>query len=311
MEPALPSRVTDPEAQSSGPTLQHLVQSAAARLERAGLSPADAAFDAGLLARAVLGWDRATLLVRAPAPPPPGFEEKYEALVARRERREPAAQLLGYREFWGRPFEVTRDVLVPRPETELIVESALERLRQHAPDSPRIVDVGTGSGCLAITLALEAGLPVTATDISEAALQVARRNAIRLGAPQVTFVRAHLLEGLAPGFDLIVANPPYVRETDRQALSPEVRDYEPETALFGGEDGLAIVRELLDVAPRYLRPHGHLLMEFGAGQDDVIRSLVAARPQLRLEAIREDLQGIDRMAIIRCRNQGQAGAIGF
>lgn len=280
-------------------TLQGLLQAAAARLERAGLSAREAAFDAGLLARAVLGWDRAMLLTRAPAPPPPGFAEEYDALVARRERREPAAQVLGVREFWGRPFEVTRDVLVPRPETELIVEAALEFLQAHgAGATPRIADVGTGSGCLAITLALEARVPVVATDISGAALQVARRNAGRLGASGVAFVRTDLIEGIAPGLDVIVSNPPYVRELDRVALSPEVRDYEPDAALFGGADGLDVVRALLDAAPSYLTPRGRLFMEFGAGQDDRVTELIAARPRLRLEDVRADVQGIPRMAII-------------
>jgi release factor glutamine methyltransferase len=286
---------------SSGETsLQSLLQSAAARLERAGLSSTDALFDAGLLARAVLGWDRATLLTRAPSAAPPGFADAYEALVARRERREPAAQVLGFREFWGRAFEVTRDVLVPRQETEVIVEAALPFVMDFLTrGTPRIADVGTGSGCLAVTLALETHLPVVATDISGAALAVARRNAHRLDAGGVSFVRTSLLDGLAPGFDVIVSNPPYVRETDRRALSPEVREYEPAAALFGGADGLQVVRALLDVIPRQLAPGGRLFMEFGAGQDDRVQSLIEARPALRLEEVRNDLQGIPRMVIIQ------------
>ena len=280
-------------------TIQGLIHAAAARLERAGLSASDAVFDAGLLARAVLGWDRATLLARAPASPPPGFAERYEALVARRERREPAAQVLGFREFWGRPFEVTRDVLVPRPETELIVEATLAFVNgARANGTPRIVDVGTGTGCLAITISLEAGLPVVATDISKPALQVAHRNAHRLNAGDIDFVCTNLLDGLAPGFDAIVSNPPYVRTADRRALSPEVREYEPAEALFGGPDGLDVVRALLDAVPDYLARHGRLFMEFGAGQDDRVVELLAERPRLRLDELREDLQGIPRMAMI-------------
>ena len=280
-------------------TIQSLIHAAAARLERAGLSASDAMFDAGLLARAVLGWDRATMLTRAPASPPPGFAEAYETLVARRERREPAAQVLGFREFWGRPFEVTRDVLVPRPETELIVEATLAFVNgARANGTPRIVDVGTGTGCLAITLSLEAGVPVVATDISGPALQVARRNAHRLDAGDIHFVRTNLLDGLVPGFDAIVSNPPYVRTADRLALSPEVREYEPEEALFGGPDGLDIVRALLDAVPDYLARDGRLFMEFGAGQDDRVVELFAERPRLRLDELREDLQGIPRMAIV-------------
>lgn len=281
--------------------LRLYLSEAAARLRQAGLTPRDAAFDAEFLARAVLGWDRATMLARVDEPPPGEFAEHYERLVARRERREPAAQVIGYREFWGRDFQVTRDVLVPRPETELIVETALAL--QSGATPARVVDVGTGTGCLAISLALEwPGSSIVATDVSEAALHVARSNAERHGvARQVHFVRASVLTALAPGFDLIVANPPYVRSGDRSALGPEVRDYEPAEALFGGEDGLEIVRALLDQAADRLAPRGRLLMEFGAGQDDRVVELVRERRRLILDEVRNDFAGIPRMAVVSRR----------
>jgi release factor glutamine methyltransferase len=278
--------------------LSAAIGAAAARLERAGLPGRDAAFDARLLARAVLDWDAATLLARASEPPPPGFLPRYDELIARRERREPAAQVVGFREFWGRPFEVTRDVLVPRPETELIVESVLPFLAGRVTSSgARIVDVGTGSGCVAITLALEARRPVIATDISAAALRVAARNTARLHA-DVALVRTNLLEGFCSGFDIITANLPYVRSGDRRALSPEVREYEPAEALFGGADGLDLVRALLDCTPDYLARDGRLFLECGAGQDDRVAALVAERRALTLHDVRADLQGIPRMAIV-------------
>ena len=288
-------------AHASSDTIRAHIEAAAARLRTAGLPPNDAAFDADLLARSVLRWDRADLVARAHEPPPPGFAVEYDALVARRADREPAAQVIGRREFWARDFEVTRDVLVPRPETELIVEAALDLHRTTPPR--RVVDVGTGSGCLAVTLALEwPDADMTATDISEAALHVAARNAARHGVDgRIRFVRTSVLAGLPSGFDLIVANPPYVRSGDRPALSREVRDYEPAEALFGGEDGLDVVRTLLDQSADALGPGGHLLMEFGAGQDDQVTSLVEARPRLNLDRILADLSGIPRTAVVSRR----------
>jgi release factor glutamine methyltransferase len=282
-------------------TIAARIRRAATRLRDAGLGPRDAVFDAELLARSVLGWGRAELLTRAEEPTSEDFTARYEALIARRERREPAAQVLGQREFWGRDFAVTRDVLVPRPESELIVETALEL---HAASIPRrLVDVGTGSGCLAVSLALEwPAVQVLATDVSEKALRVAARNAVRHGvADQIQFVRTDLLTGLAPGLELVVANPPYVRSSDRPALSPEVRDYEPAEALFGGADGLDIVRALLDQASRALKCGGRLVMEFGAGQDDDVTALVTRCPALELETIRCDLQAIPRVAVVARR----------
>jgi release factor glutamine methyltransferase len=287
------------------PTIRAHVATATERLRMAGLSSRDAAFDAELLARTVLEWDRAAMLTRAHEQPPTDFSARYDALIARREQHEPAAQVLGHREFWGREFEVTRDVLVPRPETELIVETAVRLFQDGAaPPRPfRVVDVGTGSGCLAVSLALEWPLAeIVATDVSEAALRVASRNAAHHGVEnRIRFVRTSVLKGLTPGFDLIVTNPPYVRSGDRPALSPEVRDYEPAEALFGGADGLDVIRTLLDEAPAALASNGRVLMEFGAGQDEAIVRLVHDRPPLRLEDIRPDLCGIPRMAVISRR----------
>src|SRR4051812_112266 len=298
-------------------TLHDRVRAARERLAGAGLADQHASFDAEVLARLALGWDRAEYLARRSDAPPDGFEAAYEPLVARRVLREPVAQIAGYREFWSRDFEVTRDVLTPRPETEMIVEEALAlrtaRESSAAPEMPadhptavlprrpwRVVDVGTGSGCLAVTLALE--MPETdmlATDISARALAVAQRNGDRLGAgDRIRFVCTSLLEGIAPGIDLIVSNPPYVPERHRSGLSSEVRDYEPAEAVFGGHDGFVLIRALLDQSAARLAPEGRLLMEFGAGQDDEVRAIVAEYPSLVVHAIRDDVQGIPRMAVI-------------
>jgi release factor glutamine methyltransferase len=210
--------------------------------------------------------------------------------------------ILGTREFWGLAFEVGPDVLIPRPETELIVEEALALVPRTG--SPRIVDVGTGSGCIAVALAHEiAGARVTATDLSPKALAVARRNAVRHGVDQrVTFVETSFLEGLDDGVDLIVSNPPYVPSVSERGLTPEVRDYEPPVAVFSGEDGLDGVRSVLTGAAPKLASGGFLVMEFGCGQDDCVVSLVDETPGLRLTKIRHDLQDIPRIVI--CQRLG-------
>jgi release factor glutamine methyltransferase len=279
-------------------TLHQHVTQGVRRLERAGLSASTAATDAAVLARAALRWDRAQYLAHLHDPPPEAFSAAFDALLIRRERREPVAQILGGREFWGREFAVTSAVLTPRPETELIVEEALAKFAGEPPRTA--IDVGTGSGCLAVTLALEfPGCHVVATDVSAEALDVARANAARLGAA-VHFVEANLLDGFRPGScDLIVSNPPYVPAAARLALSPEVREYEPHVALFGGFDGLGIIRRLLPAAGATLAPGGWLLMEFGAGSDDEVRAAVEETPGLALETIKDDLQGIPRVVVAR------------
>jgi len=216
----------------------------------------------------------------------------------RRERREPTAYILRAREFWGREFLVTTAVLVPRPETEFIVEESLPMMQ--GTRTPRIADIGTGSGILAVTLASElSASTVVATDLSGAALDVARENARRLGvSDRITFVETSYLEGVDGDFDLIVANPPYVKDGDKRALSRDVR-HEPDVALFGGPDGLRDVGGVLDAAVQKLKPGGWFVMEFGYGQEDDVRRLAGTRPALRLDRIRDDLQGIARTAVMQ------------
>jgi release factor glutamine methyltransferase len=235
----------------------------------------------------------------AAEPEPPDFAPRYEALVRRRLGREPLAYILGRQEFWRLSFEVSPAVLIPRSETELIVELALELLPRGANPS-NVADLCTGSGCVAVALATEiTGSRITATDISEAALDVARRNAATHGvAERIEFRCADLLTGLSGPFDLIACNPPYVADGDRPGLQPEVRDYEPGVALFGGADGFHIVERLVQSAAGYLRPGGHLLFEFGLGQDERVESLVDGTDRLRLVELRRDLQGIARTAFV-------------
>lgn len=280
-------------------TIHELVQGARDRFVLAGISTGSAALDAEVLARRVLGWDRARFLADRNEHAPSTFLLNYEHLVSRRERREPISYIIGAREFWGLDFEVGPGVLIPRQETEFIVEETLERVGRDS--SPLIVDVGTGSGCIAVSLARE--LPsarIMATDVSAAALAVARRNAEHHGVlDRVTFVETSFLDSIDEPIDIVVSNPPYVPSLSKPALTPEVRDYEPGVALFGGEDGLQGLRSLLEGTVAKLKPGGWLVMEFGCGQDDDVTALIRNVEGLNLVKIRHDLQDIPRTAIIR------------
>ena len=274
-------------------TLDERLAQARHTLVAAGITPDDVALDVDVLARHVLDWSRATLLVSGRDPVPAGFEERFAAALARRAAHEPVAYITGVREFWTREFEVDRSVLIPRPETELIVEAVIERDHKR----PRILDVGTGSGCLAVTLAAE--LPeaqVVATDVSADAIAVARRNAQRHGvSARVLFVLTNLLDNLPGGFDIIVSNPPYVARASE--LPPDVIQYEPHAALYGGEDGLEAIRVLIREARAHLAAGGLFVVEFGFGQAEDVEALAESAGWKQLE-IRKDLQGIERTAIL-------------
>jgi release factor glutamine methyltransferase len=218
--------------------------------------------------------------------------EQFQDLVARRVGGEPTQCILGVREFYGRGFEVNPAVLIPRPETELLVEAVLEKTAESA----RVLDVGTGSGCIAVTLACERpSWEICATDISEQALAVAENNARNLKA-RVEFRHGDLTEPFeGESFDVVVSNPPYVAERDRPTLSREVRR-EPETALFAGDDGLDIYRRLIPAAARVLRPGGLLAMELGYDSLPGVLQLLEGWDDVET---RLDLAGITRIALAR------------
>lgn len=280
-----------------------VVDAAVQRLRAAGFTGEDARRDTVVIARGLLRWNMADWLVQSRTEAHPNFQTMFDALVARRATHEPVAYLLGEKEFYGRAFRVTYDTLIPRPETEGLVDAALTWLRQRTRRSSvaaRVVDIGTGTGCVAVTLALEAGarpgLVLTATDTSIDALAIARDNAARLGAAGVDFRHGHLFAGSAPPFDLIVSNPPYVPGRDRDTLQPDVRVFEPASALFSGEDGLDLIRELVPAARRSLAPGGALMMEIGAGQADAVCALLDAEGFSTVRQ-QKDLQGIPRVII--------------
>jgi release factor glutamine methyltransferase len=277
------------------------IAAARATLIGSGIPSPEAAIDAEVLARHVLGWDRARLVAYGRDPAPAGFEGAFQALVARRVTREPVALITGRREFWGLEFEVTTDVLIPRPETEFLVEEAVAFARTAG--CALAVDVGTGSGCIAVALAHE--LPdvrVIAIDSSRAALQVARLNAMKNGvSDRIEFVEGDLLDPVREKADLILSNPPYVADADAAALQPEVVQFEPHSALFGGADGLSVIRRLLVDAPAHLAPRGRLIVEFGFGQGAAVRQL-ACESGWTVVQIRMDLQGIPRTAVLSPRD---------
>lgn len=287
-------------------TLQERLSAARARLVAAGVAPAEASLDVDLYARTILQWDRAQLIAEQTGPMPPRLEPRFSEWLARRERREPTAYIIGEREFWGLDFLVTPAVLIPRPETEFIVEEAIGILSSGGlqasgyQEGPRIADIGTGSGCVAVALARHSpDCSVVASDVSSAAIDVARTNAARHGVDrQIEFVVTSYLDGVPGVFDLIASNPPYVKDGDKPALSADVR-HEPDVALFGGAEGLRDLAGVLGAASARLRPGGWLLMEFGFGQEDDVKALVSAHATLQLRRVRSDLQGIPRTAIIQ------------
>ena len=286
---------------ASGMTLHQHIAAARRQLEAAGIAADAAAIDAEVLARHVLGWDRAQLLSHYRDAAPAAFSERYQPLVDRRSRREPVAMITGTREFWSRDFAVTPNTLVPRPDTELIVEEALRILPDRAST---VIDIGTGSGCLAVTLAAERPQDlVVATDISHEALLVARANARRHQVDgRLQFVRTDLASGLRIQADLIVSNPPYVPYRDAGSLPVDVSDYEPAMALFGGRDGLAIIERLLATLTPRLAPHAAFIVEFGDGQEDDVAA-AAEREGWQVVRMRRDLQGIARTAVLERKRE--------
>ncbi|HSG00088.1 MAG TPA: peptide chain release factor N(5)-glutamine methyltransferase [Vicinamibacterales bacterium] len=279
-------------------TYQECAASAARRLERAGFEPDAARLDVTVIARSILDWDQARWLTDLTRNAPATFVEALDAATERRARREPVAYIVGRREFFGRDFIVTPAVLIPRPDTEMVVTAALECL-EDLPADALVVDVGTGSGCLAVSLAAERpAVRVVAIDVSRAALDVARSNAERLGtADRVEFRQASAAQDLGLQPHLIVSNPPYVREAERATLPPDVVDFEPSTALFAGSDGLDVIRDLVAMADRTLAPGGCLVFEIGWDQAEQARRLVDRAQGLALSAIKTDIESRPRVCV--------------
>ena len=261
-------------------------------MEQQGIE--NARLEAELLLAEVLGVKRLDLYLQFDRPIVEAELEKFRGFVRRRLKREPLQYIVGHAAFRKLHLTVDRRVLIPRPETEILVERVLHWAREH--DAHRALDVGTGSGAIAISLRLESDLEVVATDISDDALAVARANAQKHDA-RVDFRSGDLLSPIAADeqFDVIVANLPYVGEDERAALAPEVVAHEPATALFAGGDGLSVIRRLIDQAPRHLR--GLLALEIGAAQAEAVAALIRANGQYQEPELVRDLAGRDRIVL--------------
>ena len=280
------------------PTVSDYVFAGAERLRR-GPHPERALQDAEFLLMHVLGKDRAWMLAYWKDEIGTDASIPYHSAIERRRSGEPIQYITGEAEFFGLPFRVTRAVLIPRPETEHVVEKVIELAAGMA--RPQIVDVGTGSGAIAVSVAAKIpSAAIAAIDISAAALDLARENAKRNGVTdRIRFLDGNLLAPVSEEkFDFVVSNPPYVPETDRTSLSVEVREYEPGLALFAGADGLAVYRRLIPAAYDALVPSGWIVLEIGYGQQEAIRSLLAESKFMEI-GFTADLQGIPRVAYAR------------
>lgn len=280
-------------------TIKGAIREAAHRLQAAGVE--DARRDATLLLGHVRGRDRAALLADAFETLDAEERSIFQNLIERRARREPLAQIVGRKEFWSLDLHITADVLCPRPDSECLIEAARDLIgrRQDERNVESILDLGTGSGCLLLALLSEwpaaQGIGV---DLSRPALAIARSNAESLGfAERTTWVCANWGDALRGGFDLIVSNPPYIREGDATDLAPEIRVFEPELALFGGPDGLDAYRSLAGELGRLLAPDGLACLEIGFDQASSVEALLK-EAGLNVIGCRQDLAGRDRCLIV-------------
>ncbi len=221
--------------------------------------------------------------------------------VERRGRGEPVAYIVGRKEFWSLPFEVNRHVLIPRPETEMLVEEVLKISSRLKEQNSKILEIGTGSGIIAVSLAHEIkNVQIVATDISQDAINVASRNAqINNVADQISFLRGHLFEPVSGKFDIIVSNPPYVSKEEYGRLPSGVRDFEPELALLAGTDGTSFHREIINAGGMHLKPGGWIFMEIGTGQKDIVEYMLNASSLYDNIVFRADYGGIERVSVAR------------
>ena len=278
-------------------TILALIRWADERFKKEGL--ASPRLDAEVLLAETLGMERVGLYTHFDQPLKPDELARFKKLILRRLRREPVAYILGKREFWSLPFKVTPDVLIPRPETEILVSEALKTQAHLDGKALRILEIGTGSG--AISIALAKGLPIArviATDLSARALSVAEENALQNGVrEQIHFLQGDLFQPLPKGerFDLVITNPPYIPREQFPSLMPEVRDFEPRIALDGGMNGLDFFQRALPLVGKFLDPGGWFLAEMGAGQDQEILKIAEKIPDLDSFDFVKDLAGIKRV----------------
>jgi release factor glutamine methyltransferase len=283
-------------------TIAEAIANAASRLAARRIE--NARLDAEVLLCFVLDRDRAWLVAHFRDDLDERYRRYYDQLLTRRAVREPLQYIIGRQEFWGLAFTVTPDVLIPRPETELVVASALELL--DGRPSPVIADLCTGSGCIAVSLAKAlSGARIFAADRSAEALAVARTNAGRHAvADRIRFLEGDLFDplagaGIAGTVDAVTANPPYVTTGEFASLQPEVRDFEPEIALVAGPAGTEVAERIIRAAPEYLTAGGQLVLEMGAGQAAALRSSVERTGAYASVRVLKDLAGIERVIVAK------------
>lgn len=281
-------------------TISELLQLATEKLQAANIE--NSRRNATLLLMDLLKCNQAYLLAHNRDLVSQKLEKDYQEMVERRAKGEPVQYISGYEEFYGRDFIVSPDVLIPRPETELIIELVLKLVKEQNLNKPNILDVGTGSGCIAVTLAAE--LPdssVTAVDISPRALAIAQKNAEKNQvASKISWVCSDLVKNLSPSeqFHFCCANLPYVDPDERPTLMREVRDYEPELALFAPEKGLALIKQLINEVVPFIYPNGYLICEIGFGQEQDLLKAVDLK-YWQVEPTLKDLQNIPRTIVLR------------
>jgi release factor glutamine methyltransferase len=299
-----------PEAVQQLPRAFKAIDWAVTVLSSSGID--DAEIDAEVLLKFALDCDRTRLYARWREKLDASHWQRYQNLIERRAKREPVAYIVGAKEFMSLDFEVTRDVLIPRPETELLAEFAIqfigEMIQRDSTATPIVMDIGTGSGCLAVTIARSVPRAVVyASDVSEAALSVAERNARRHGvAERVRFRGGDVFEAfpnddLHSRVDLIVSNPPYVSRSELAALQPEITGFEPEIAYLGGDDGLSFHKQLVNGGAPFLADSGLLAFEIGFGQAEEVRKMVASDGRYELVDTLIDYAGIERVIVARAR----------
>ena len=258
--------------------------------------------DAELLLAFTLNQSRTWLLTYPEIPLSSQQQKRFLALVERRRQKEPVAYIVGQKGFFGLDFLVTPGVLIPRPETELLIETALEIASGGAAESsPTIADVGTGSGCIAVTLAKNlVHARLFAVDISTQALSIAKKNAAAHGVSnRIDFLQGNLLNPLLEPVNMIVSNPPYISRLELQSVMPDVVQYEPDLALNGGESGLVIIEKLLSQGTTKLTAGGSILVEIGYRQGDAVKQLALANFPAAAVKIKQDLAGLDRLLVIK------------
>jgi release factor glutamine methyltransferase len=301
-------------AGTEAPTLRSALLRGAEFLCDAGIDSAQ--IDAEVLLRHVLDIEKGQLYSALDEPLSAGHRLRFQKTLERRMRREPVAYITGRKEFWSLDFAVTPEVLIPRPETELLVEVALQRLKSSASRTPNILDLGTGSGIIAICLAkerLEAN--IVAVDIASSALEVARTNSRRHGVSErIDLIHGDLfaaLDGEKKLFDLIVSNPPYIRTGELSLLAPEISQWEPMAALDGGRDGIEYYRRIIGEAHEYLAPGSSIVLEIGSDMAPVVTELFTRTGCYGPASVYQDYAGKDRVIAASKRPIAEPGSKGF